>query len=267
MIQTRYGLHLIKQLDTRQPEVASFSDLKISLIEQIREEKSQSLYVERLESLSDESFSASNIQGPASALDLKVQTSTEFSRQGGKGIAQNAKVTAAAFSESVLFDGSNSEVIELEDGRALVLHLKTLNESEIKAYGAVEKQIEAKLRNDKAVEFLDAQLIEALESAKKGELSSGWKSFSAKSRNAKGVEAAVLAKAFTMAVGDSASKSMAVVYLGAGNQALVRLDGVSRAESVVATLGDEQKVARSKSFNEYKAHNQFFTDGADIERN
>ncbi len=267
VVQTRDGLHLIKLLETRQPEVAAFSDLKESLLQEIRNEKSQALFVERLEALNDESFSASNLQGPAAALSLSVQTSAEFTRQGGSGIAQDAKIAAAAFSETVLFDDSNSEVIELEDGRAIVMHLNLLKESSVKPFEAVSAQIEAQLRNEKGLESLSAQVASALASAEEGDLNASWSALKGKSRNAKGVDGAIIAKAFTMALSADSNASFDLVNLSAGNQALVRLDGINRVKRANTSASDEQKVARSKSYNEYKAYNQHFTDQASIERN
>ncbi len=267
VVETRDGLHLIKLVDTRQPEVAAFSDLKDSLVQDIKNERSQALYIEKLDTLSDEAFSASGLQGPAQALNLSVKTSVEFTRQGGSGIASNAKVSAAAFTEGVLFDDTNSEVIELSDGRAVVLHLNNLKESSVKPFSKVVAEIEARLRNEKGLESLRAQLDSSIELAVKGELNVDWSTYIAKSRNAKGVELAVLAKAFTMALTANGAASFDLVDLKAGNKAIIRLDGIDRVGSVKSTDSDEQRVARGKSFNEYKAYHQYFSDKADIERN
>ncbi len=267
VVETRDGLHLIKLVDTRQPEVASFSDLKDSLIQDIKSQRSQALYIEKLDTLNDEAFSGSDLQGPSQALNLSVKTSAEFTRQGGTGIASNAKVSAAAFTEGVLFDDINSEVIELSDGRAVVLHLNNLKESAVKPFTKVATQIETRLRNDKGLESLNAQLDNAIEMARNGKLNVDWSAYIAKSRNAKGVESAVLTKAFTMALTANGEASFDQVDLKAGNKAIIRLDGIDRTVSASSVDSDEQKVARGKSFNEYKAYHQYFSDKADIVRN
>jgi peptidyl-prolyl cis-trans isomerase D len=267
IVETRDGLHLIKLVDTRQPEVASFADLKDSLVQDMKTERSQALYIEKLDALNDEAFSAPDLQGPAQALSLTVKTSAEFTRQGGAGIASNPKVSAAAFTEGVMFDDINSEVIELNEGQAVVLHLNNLKESAVKPFEKVAAEIETRLRNEKALESLKAQLDTAIASAKKGELNVDWSAHIAKSRNAKGVESAVLTKAFTMALTANGEASFDLVDLSAGNKAIIRLDAINRVAGADSTDSDEQKVARGKSFNEYKAYHQYFSDIADIERN
>ncbi len=266
VVQTRDGLHLIKLIDTRQPEVAVFGDLKDSLALEIKSEKAQGLYIERLESLSDEAFSASDLNEPATSLGLVVKTTKEFTRAGGQGIASNAKVSQEAFSEGILYDDANSEVIELTDSHAVVLHLKTFNESVVKEFASVEAQVETLLRNNKGKEALKLKAESELAKAKAGELVNGWTVLKAKSRNDESVDAAILSSAFTMGKQDDAA-TFRQIDLGSGDKAILRLDTITRVASAEFSEEDEQKIERAKSFNEYKAYAQYFTDKASIERN
>jgi peptidyl-prolyl cis-trans isomerase D len=266
VVQTRDGLHLIKLLDTRQPEVAEFADLKDSLAQEITSEKAQALYVERLEALNDEAFSASDLKEPAKSLGLTVKSTEEFTRAGGKGVASNNQVVQAAFSEGILYDDANSEVVELSDTVAIVLHLNTFKESVVKEFSAVETQVEALLRNKKGVEALNLKVNADLEKAKAGELASGWSELKGKTRNDESVDSAILASAFTM--GKSVENaSFNQLDLGSGDKAILRLDAINRIAAAQISEADEQKIERAKSFNEYKAYAQFFTEKASIERN
>ena len=266
VVQTRDGLHLIKLVDTRQPEVAAFDDLKDSLSQDIKSEKAQSLYIERLEALNDEAFSANDLVEPAKSLGLEVKSSQEFTRAGGLGIASNSKVAKEAFSEGILYDDANSEVIELSDSRAVVLHLKVFKESVVKEFASVEVQVEALLRNQKGSEALKLKVESDFSKAKTGELVDGWTELKAKSRNDESVDAAILSSAFTMGKQvDMASFNQ--IELGSGDKAILRLDMINQVATAEASAEDEQKIERAKSFNEYKAYAQFFTDKASIERN
>ncbi len=101
VIQTRDGLHIIKLLEERSPEVASFDSLKGSIKKSLAEEAAQMAYVDALEALKDEAFSSGSLTDVAKTLELTVSTSAEFTRAGGKGIASNKSIVELAFSESV----------------------------------------------------------------------------------------------------------------------------------------------------------------------
>ncbi len=265
IVETRDGLHIIKLLETRQPEVAAFSDLKESLVKELKSEQLQALYVERLESLKDEAFSSSDLSVPAKVLGLTVKTSKEFSRNGSAGIAANKTVLAAAFSEMVLYEEANSDVIELDDGRAIVLHLNNFKESKVKPFAQVKNQIESRLRQQKGLDSLSALVQEAIENSA---TITKWQAFSAKSRNAKGVDSVVLNKAFTMGLTADNKATYQIVDLAAGDKAIVRLDTINRVANVTGNAGSSmQKVSRGKSYNEYKAYYQNFFDESDVIRN
>ena len=261
VVETRDGLHLIKLLETRQPEIASLDKLSASIRSELAAEKAQVSYLEALEVLKDESFASESLEGPAQSLSLKVQTTKEFSRFGGDALASNKQVLESAFSEAILFDGANSDVIELADGRAVVLHLNAHIESKVKPLPDVKAQIESTLRTQKGLDRLDEQVAKAMLDAQSNELTGTWKSLKDKSRNNKEADSQILAKVFTMVEG------YAVVDLNSGDKALVRLDSVKRDVVVVESDSAKQKASRVKSFNEYKAYYQHFADQASIERN
>lgn len=267
IVETRDGLHLIKLLETRQPEVASLADLQDGIKKELAAEKSQIAYLEALETLKDESFSGEDLSGAAQVLNLNVKTSNAFTRMGGDVLAENRQVVESAFSEAVLFDGDNSAVIELSDTKAVVLRLNEYNESKVKPLADVKAQIEAALTQQKAQEQLSVTLDKDLVKAQEGKLAADWKAYKDKTRKNTEADAAVVAKAFTMA--EKEGGSFAVVDLAGGNKALVRLDAIKR--DVALASGEEeslqQKVSRIKSFNEYKAYYQNFANASDVERN
>lgn len=266
VVETRDGLHLIKLLETRQPEVASLTELQDSIKEELANEKSQLVYLEALETLKDQSFAGEGLDSAAQALSLTIQTSNTFTRVGGDPLAANRQVVEAAFSEAVLFDSENSSVIELDENRAVVLRLNTYNESVAKPLAEVKADIEKTLENDKALELLATKVDAALADAEADKLTAGWKSYTGKSRNNTELESAIMGTVFTMAEVEGGSYT--TVNLASGNKALLRLDAVKRDAAVLDNAeAMEQKVSRAKSFNEYKAYYQNFADQSDVVRN
>ena len=262
VIQTRDGLHIIKLLEERSPEVASFDSLKGSIEKSLAEEAAQMAYVDALEALKDEAFSSGSLADVAKTLGLTVKTTAEFTRAGGKGIASNKSIVELAFSEAVLSDGTNSEVIEISDGQAIVVHLNKFKESVVKPFDEVKAQVVALLQNQAAREALSTTSTEALVAAKEGTLNAKWVSIKDKRRTTEGLDAAVLKAAFALSEG-----SYELVEVAGGDQVLVRLDSISRPEVAANESDSDQKVSRSKAYNEYKAYQQFVTELSDIERN
>ena len=58
-------------------------------------------------------------------LNLKIQTTPLFTRNGTKEeITANPNIIAAAFSNDVLKDGNNSDVIELKNGNLVIPRIR-----------------------------------------------------------------------------------------------------------------------------------------------
>ncbi len=265
VVKTRDGLHIIKLLEERQPEVGLLVNVKDSIESALKSEASEAAYVEALETLKDDAFSSNGIDDVAQAQNLLVKQSTELTKMSNAGLAAYPQVIEAAFSEAVLNEDSNSEVIEVADGHAIVIHLNKLKESKVKPFAEVESQIVALLENAKAREMLSVKAQESLELARAGNLTSNWKSIKDKRRASEGVDASVLKAAFSLPEG--AESSYQLVNVTGGDQVLVRLDKVVRADRLDAENDSDQKVSRSKAYNEYRAYQQFATENANIERN
>lgn len=265
VIETRDGLHLVKLLEERQPEVAPLSELKDSIQASLQEEASQAAYVDALETLKDEAFSSNTISEAAQSQGLTVQTSQAFSKFGGQGVAVYKDIVEASFSEVVLSEDSNSEVIEVADGHAIVVHLNKLNESKVKSFADVEADIIALLENRNARDLLKEKSEAALKLAREGGYDAKWESVKDKRRASEGVDSNVLKTVFALPESDVASYEL--VSLGNGDQVLVRLDSVLRPDAATSVADSDQKVSRSKAYNEYRAYQQLATEQASIERN
>ena len=265
VVETRDGLHLVKLLEERQPEVAPLEELKDSIQAALIEEASQAAYVDALETLKDDAFSSNTIADAAQSQGLTVKTSQAFSRMGGKGVAAYKDVVEASFSEVVLSEDSNSEVIEVADGHAIVVHLNKLNESKVKSFSDVKSEVIALLQNRNARDQLKEASETALKLAREGGYDAKWESIKDKRRASEGVDSNILKAVFALPESDSASFEL--VSMSNGDQVLVRLDGVLRAEVASSDADSEQKVSRSKAYNEYRAYQQLATEQASIERN
>lgn len=139
-VKTQFGYHLIK-LDgvsaTQPPE-------REEAIARIRHDlvasKAESRFVEMNTQLTDLTYSAADLQEAATEMKLAINESPAFSREGisGDTLWSNPRVLEQAWSDDVMNEGHNSELIELGRDQLIVLRKKTLLESAIQPLDAVK---------------------------------------------------------------------------------------------------------------------------------
>lgn len=168
VVETQFGLHLI-QLDEIQAEQGqTLEQARIEIDTALRAEQAEELYVEILEQLSELTYeNPSDLETAAEALELTVRVSGWFTRDRGTGVSSDQDVRSAAFSNTVLQDKENSDVLELGDERAVVLRENGYEPSEQKSLTDVSEDIERSLRNQRAQEKA-SQIAEALVDAVEG---------------------------------------------------------------------------------------------------
>ena len=96
-------------------------------------------------------FNSENLQDPASELGLTVQMSDWISRSDVAGPLANPQVINAAFSEDVLVDRNNSEVIELASDHYIVVHLNEHDEPHTKELADVRDDIVRQLSKERSI--------------------------------------------------------------------------------------------------------------------
>ena len=159
---TEFGVHLV-YLDKKETvKQASYEEMRPTLLADLKAKKAADKYLLMTEELANASFASQNLQEPASELNLKVESTDFFSAQGGEGIASHPAVVRAAFSELVKEEGSNSDLIELDDRNAVVIRALDVKAPSIRPLAEVSEQIQQTLMLEKqvaAVEKVAADLI------------------------------------------------------------------------------------------------------------
>ncbi|MCA1769912.1 MAG: SurA N-terminal domain-containing protein [Halomonas sp.] len=162
IVETDNGLHLLTVTGLeRQPFALVRDDLRRELaISRVSSE-----FNERVQRLIDESFAADDLQSVADDIGLELQVSDWVSRDGADGVLSEPGVMSEAFSDDVLEEGFNSEVIELDNDRRLVLRVAEHREATTLPLAEVRDQVEASvaanLRRD-ALMALGAERLDAL---------------------------------------------------------------------------------------------------------
>ena len=123
-VKTDFGWHVIK-LDqlrggTRQPFEAVRAQLEQEMLQGDRERAFNELSGKLVDAIYK---NPSSLEPAAKSLGLVVQTTPAFPRSGGPGIAADQKVLRAAFSDTLVRDGTASDPIELSPTRTVLIRV------------------------------------------------------------------------------------------------------------------------------------------------
>jgi len=164
-VQTDAGFHIIKLLSIE--ETPLDFDTEYAAIElQVKQEAAEALYVDALENFREASFSTSDLEEllqvmNENSVELEIESSEPFEQDFGTGIAANAQVRAVSFGPIVREENLNSEVVELTENNAVVVHLNDYFPAGIAPLEQVREEIASNLRIEQANDLL-ADRAEAL---------------------------------------------------------------------------------------------------------
>ena len=169
-VKSSFGFHIIQLNDIKSVDVVSFAEKKSELTKQFQAQAIEDHFYEQSELMATTAYeNDQSLQEVSNALGLEIRTSKAFSRHQGEGIASNEKVRKAAFDSSVLSEGRNSDIIELDTNHVLVFRIDTHTEAKPKALSDVEKQIQVVLKTQKANQKSKAAALSALAKLENGE--------------------------------------------------------------------------------------------------
>lgn len=154
-VQTDAGTHFIKLLEIETVESSSFEQERASILADLQRAKAEPLFAEKIEQLADQVFSAIDLVEPAQALGLTISNSGLFTRSGSTtGLFTNAKVVNVAYSDLVLNQQNNSDVIEIGSDRVVVVRLSEHQPPKAKPLTQVAKNITQTLAKQRASDKL-----------------------------------------------------------------------------------------------------------------
>ncbi len=150
-VRTQYGYHIIQVTGINAGGKGTLDSLRDKVEAAYRRNQAENLIFDKAEKLADLAYeNPDDLTTAAEALGLKIQTSDWFDRKGGKGPLASPKVVGAAFSEDVLNQGQNSELIELGEDRVLVLRVVDHEAERIPPLKEVKDKVVEALKADRA---------------------------------------------------------------------------------------------------------------------
>jgi len=170
VVKSQFGYHIIKLLGVQPETVKPFEQVKQVVEGKLREEKSHELFLDKQQQLADLSFeNPDSLDLVAEKMELKVLSSDFFSAATNDAPFSDPKVKQQAFSDSIREQNTNSEVINIGDNQAMVLHVLEFKHASARPMTEVKADVESAVKLGKAQQAVRQQAEALLAKLLKGE--------------------------------------------------------------------------------------------------
>lgn len=252
VVRTDFGFHIIKLTDLEAVTTQAFTEVEAEISELLKQEQALETFYALQGELAEVAFeSPDSLDESASVVNVEIKQSPWLTR-GAAMAPFNAEVVAAAFSDDVLLDNLNSEVIEVAtDESAMVIRVLEHKPSATKPLTDVAAIINSQLINTKAA----AQAKDAAESllakvvAGDDVSATEFVAVADVPRVGGTVDGNISKQAFLLAHPSQNSVSAAVVALNNGDYSVVQVTKVTSgaATETDANLGEQQVMSASQA--------------------
>jgi len=169
-VQTGFGWHVIYLRDIRPAEGMTFTEARDILAAEYRAEADEVRFIEQADRLVDIIYEdPTTLSAAAEELGLEVKQAGPFDRLGGDGVAANAEVVSAAFSDLVLAQGSVSDPIDLGENHIVLIRLKEHLPEALMPLDEVRDRVVESIRAQRALDAASATAQELLAALQAGD--------------------------------------------------------------------------------------------------
>lgn len=275
-VKTEAGYEIIRVTEIKPVKMKTFEESRAAVEADYRKEQAEKAFLDKGEILGRVAYEQDGDLAPAAKeTGLTVQQTDWITAVAGQGIAANSKVRATAFSEEVLKSGKNSDVLELEDGNAVVIRVVNHEPAVQKPLETVREDIREALLVQEARQ-LTAQKGEAL--LQQLTTAQSWSALSASGLGAETavekpglimrtdtkVSPEIIQQAFALTHPTDGKATWGSVALANGDYAIVALKAVTPGTTGLGT--DAQALYRqSTGGRELEAFLKSLRDAADVE--
>ncbi len=152
-IRTEQGVQIIQLDEIQAPQQKAFEDVRDKIINERKSQLAQERFYEITEELANLVFELpDDLQEASETFDLQVKETDWLAANSTAEIFAYPKIQSLAFSENIINEGLNSELIEVEDGHVIAFRLVEHKASDAKPLEEVSGDIRNVLVVRKAAE-------------------------------------------------------------------------------------------------------------------
>jgi len=151
VVETSFGYHILKLLQIKPEVVTPYAEVKLAVMAELKQDKALEQFYELQQIISDLAFEKpKTLEDAANAAELEVKTTPLFARNQAPAPLNNPKLNSAAFSDAVLLDGLNSDLIETQAGQLFVVRLKEHQQARNLTFDEVKQQVVEQVKQKQA---------------------------------------------------------------------------------------------------------------------
>ena len=159
-VVTDAGYHLVKLLAIQTRELPAVEESRDAIIADLEKRAAEVRAIELADRLEELAFEHSDLQTPSEQLGLSLQTTEWLTLAQADGLLRHDVVREAVTSSAVRDQGMNSELLQLPDGRSLVLRIGEVRPAEPMPLVEVSDRIRSSIQRERALAEID-KLAEA----------------------------------------------------------------------------------------------------------
>lgn len=168
-VRSSFGYHIIRVDEIRAEEIQSLEEVKDELVAQAVKAQAESELGGILEEVRNVAYEQPDSLAPvADIFNLEIKTSDWFTRGFGNDVASNEIVRTVAFSDLVLEEGFNSELLELDVENYVVLRKADYEDAVQLEVDDVRDEISESLLREMTIEHARSVGEETVENLKGG---------------------------------------------------------------------------------------------------
>ena len=122
-IRTDFGFHIVRLDNIEEAGPMPLEQVRAEITSDLQDQQAESLFRELERSLSDALFDATSIEDLAATVGVEVKSQDGFTRAGGGELGTDASIIDAVFDDAVLSGSQLSEIVEVDSGRSVVVHV------------------------------------------------------------------------------------------------------------------------------------------------
>lgn len=272
-VETDFGIHFIKLLDVRRADPPSFEEMAPEIRDELAQSEAGDEFARQRTELADLAFSADTLEQPAEQFDLEIRTRSGVTRddEANEPPFDHAGLIRQLFSNDVVEDGFNTELIDVDQNTAVVARVTEHHPEAPVPLEEVAGEIRERLEQERIFELLREEadgLIARLRDGEDAPEGEDWTRYEDVVRNQSAVAEPVQATAFSLpSPGDQdfvygtaeVESDLVVVALSEVTDGEVDREGeeVRNMSQFLAQLNGQQ---------EYQAYVRTLREAAEVER-